>query len=351
MSRYNQQSLRRSNQRRGAAAFTVTELMVAVSLMTLIVFALYTMFNQTQRALRSNEAQVDSSERGRGVLELVSREIESTRVGMRADTTNLWLRTAILPIGQNDIPGATPSVAGTPLRTNRFDDVYYLTKADRAWRGVGYVVLTTTNYPSKGEALDRPTAGVGTLYRYETALTNRNYTFPSTNLFAGWIDSLPAANKQLWSTNGSATNFSQVSQGIVHFRVLPYDTRGQLMSMQTTNIDSTYQMIRTGPLGVMKYPLSNVQGAAGNAKDIGLVNVVLAQGSQADPLSTLATFRSNAIPAYLELELGVLEPDALRTYNQMIKDDMGAQAKAYLERRIAKVQIFRKRIPLRTAAQ
>jgi hypothetical protein len=318
--------------------------------MTLIVFALYSMFNQTQRALRSNEAQVDSTERGRGVLELVSREMESVRVGMRADTTNLWLRTALLPIGQNDVPGATPSVVGIPLRSNRFDDVYYLTKGERAWRGVGYVVLASTNLP-KGEALDRPVAGLGTLYRYETPLTNRDYTFPSTRLFSGWIDSLPAANKQLWATNGNATNFSQVSQGIVHFRVLPYDTRGQLMSMQTTNIDSTYQMIRTGPLGVMKYPLSNMQGAKGNTNDIGLVNVVLSQATVADPLSTLATFRSNAIPAYLELELGVLEPDALRTYNQMIKDDMGAQAKAYLERRIAKVQIFRKRIPLRTVAQ
>ena len=45
MSRFNH-SHKRTNKRRSAAAFTVTELMVAVSLMTLIVFALYTMFNQ-----------------------------------------------------------------------------------------------------------------------------------------------------------------------------------------------------------------------------------------------------------------------------------------------------------------
>ena len=124
------------------------------------------------------------------------------------------------------------------------------------------------------------------------------------------------------------------------------------MSIQTTNIDSTYQMLRVSPtFGVLKYPKSNVLNA--NPNDIGLVNVVLGQppGVQLDPFSTLATFRSNALPAYLELELGVLEPDALRTYNQMVKDDMNAQAKAYLERRIAKVQIYRKRIPLRTVAQ
>jgi type II secretory pathway pseudopilin PulG len=336
-----------SHKRKGqaAAAFTITELMVAVSLMTLIVYALYSMFNQTQRALRSNEAQVDSTERGRGVLELVSREMESARVGLRADTTNLWLRTPgnVPTLAQKDAITGDPAAA-LPMRTNRFDDVYYLTKSDKAWRGVGYIVLQSTNIPTKGEALDRPGGGLGTLYRYETPLTNRDYAFPSTNLFSGFVKSLPAPNTTLWSTN--ATNFSQISQGIVHFRVLPYDTKGQLMAFYTTNLDSEYRMVRTGPLGVLKYPLSNIpQNYITNA------TVLIGQGSQADPLSTSTTFRSNALPAYLELELGVLEPDALRTYNQMIKDEQGPQARAFLERRIAKVQIFRKRIPLRTVAQ
>jgi hypothetical protein len=66
---------------------------------------------------------------------------------------------------------------------------------------------------------------------------------------------------------------------------------------------------------------------------------------------TLTAFRSNAVPAYLELELGVLEPDALRIYQQMINDQQPAQARAFLEKRIGKVQIFRKRIPVRTVDQ
>src|SRR5687767_9825904 len=89
-------------ERRRAAGFTVTELMVAVSLMTLIVLALYTMFGQTQKAMLANENQVDSTERGRGVLELVSRELESARVGLRPDSTNLWLRTPLASLTQND---------------------------------------------------------------------------------------------------------------------------------------------------------------------------------------------------------------------------------------------------------
>jgi hypothetical protein len=141
------------------------------------------------------------------------------------------------------------------------------------------------------------------------------------------------------------TNFSEIAQGIVHFRVLPYDTKGQLMSYAGTNIDSSYRMVRSQPgLGVLKFlPKSNIFVET-NA------NVVLSL-VQSDANATLASFRSNALPAYLELELGVLEPETLKTYNQMIKDEQPAQARAYLQKRIAKVQIFRKRIPLRTVDQ
>jgi hypothetical protein len=339
----------RAQQRRRASGFTVVELMVAVSLMTLIVVALYSMFNQTQKALRANEAQVDSTERGRGVLELVTRELESARVGLRADTTNLWLRTpAGLPkFTENDFQvGNLQSV--TPLRTNYFDDIYYLTKSGKAWMGVGLSVLSPTNSGNK-DYLQRPVTGLGTLVRYETPLTNRDYAFPSTNLFSRYVTNLPAIGAQ-GASLPAKTNFSEVAQGIVHFRVLPYDTSGQLMDYNGTNIDSTYRLVRSGPLGNLKYPLSNLQ-VANTDKNATNATVILGQASQSDPKAILASFRSNALPAYLELELGVLEPDALRIYNQMLKDDQPAQAKAFLEKRIAKVQIFRKRIPLRTVAQ
>ena len=331
----------RQSERRGAAGFTVTELMVAVSLMTLIVLALYQMFGQTQKAMLANENQVDSAERGRGVLELVSRELESMRVGLRQESTNLWLRTPLRSTTQNDFIGGQPNTV-LPLRSNVFDDVYYLTKAQRAWRGVGYVVLQETNVNNELR-LGRPHPGLGTLYRYETPLPEREYAFASSNLFAGFLKDLPGISGSISLTN--ATNFSQLSQGIVHFRVLPYDTKGQLLSVATTNLDSTYRMIRTGPFGTLRYPLSNLQGALTTNANVILEQVPI------DPMMTRTTFRSNAAPAYLELELGVLEPDAVRNYNQMIKDDQPAQAKAFLEKRIAKVQIFRKRIPIRTVDQ
>ena len=54
-------------------AFSIMELLVAVSIMTFIVYALYQMFHQTQKALRGNITQVDVLESGRAALEMMSR--------------------------------------------------------------------------------------------------------------------------------------------------------------------------------------------------------------------------------------------------------------------------------------
>jgi hypothetical protein len=339
----------RARAKQAAAGFTVTELMVAVSLMTLIVVALYQMFNQTQKAMRANEAQVDSTERGRGVLELVSRELESARVGMRADATNLWLRSALglTNLAQNDFQVGNVASA-TSLRSNLFDDIYYLTKTDKAWRGMGYVVMQAQTNSKGFNVVGRPLTGLGTLYRYETPLTNRDYAFPSRRLYSNYVALLPKISVTP-DALPAETNFSQIAQGIVHFKVLPFDTKGQLLAYGTTNLDSSYMMLRKGLNGILGYPASNI-----DRKDTNLIsaaNVILESINIKDLMDTMATFRSNALPAYLELELGVLEPDALRIYNQMLKDEQYTQARAYLEKRIAKVQIFRKRIPLRTVAQ
>ena len=222
--------------RPSAKAFTVTELLVAVSLMSLIVLALYAMFNQTQRALRSNEAQVDSTERGRGVLELVSREFESARVSMRPGVTNLWIRVAQGTRNQQEDNLPTTNAVPQEVRSNKFDNVYYQAKADKAWRGVGYAILQSTNFGLQ-EVLAPGINALGTLYRYETRPPEREFYFPTTNLFRGFLNILPlvTATPGQWP---AASNFSQVADGIVHFKVLPFDTHGRLMAFATTNLVS-----------------------------------------------------------------------------------------------------------------
>src|SRR5437762_995495 len=63
-------------QNRRAGAFTVTELMLSVSIMGMIIFALYSVFNQTQRALRATQTQGDVSEKARAISDIISRELQ-----------------------------------------------------------------------------------------------------------------------------------------------------------------------------------------------------------------------------------------------------------------------------------
>jgi hypothetical protein len=59
---------------------------------------------------------------------------------------------------------------------------------------------------------------------------------------------------------------------------------------------------------------------------------------------------SNALPAYIEMEFGMLEPDTLAQYYLML-DDQNPNAAKFLQRQIGKVHLFRQRIPIRTAVQ
>ena len=78
--------------------------------------------------------------------------------------------------------------------------------------------------------------------------------------------------------------------------------------------------------------------------------IVLQAAFPNDDYETISTFRSNAVPAYVELELGILEPETMRQYYTMLRDE-NPNATTFLSRQIAKVHMYRRRIPIRTAAQ
>src|SRR5207247_7715196 len=73
-------------------AFTIVELLVAISILTLIVLVLYGLFDQVQKALRSNVAQVDVHEGGRAFMELASREMEQMKSGNVLTNVTLFAR-------------------------------------------------------------------------------------------------------------------------------------------------------------------------------------------------------------------------------------------------------------------
>ena len=63
-------------------AFTLLEMLVAVSVMTLVIYVLYALFDQTQNALKKNAAQVDVNEGGRAAMEMIVRELSQMEVSL-----------------------------------------------------------------------------------------------------------------------------------------------------------------------------------------------------------------------------------------------------------------------------
>ena len=153
--------------------FSVTELLVAVSLMGIIVFALYSTFNQTQRALRANVTQVDVMESGRAAMEMITRELE--QVTASAPTTNINLFASLGLTRATAPKRISPVVQGETnprLRTNVLQQFFFLNHVNNQWVGTGYHVEDTNGL------------GVGPLERF-AATVHESFSGPtiSTLLF------------------------------------------------------------------------------------------------------------------------------------------------------------------------
>lgn len=313
-----------TTRRRGSQwGFSLVELMVAVSIMLVIIYALYAMFNQTQKALRGNLTQVDVLESGRAASEMIGRELEQITACDLRGTINLYAgMTPAQPLMQMDLD-QNPS--RPPLRTNILQEVFFLSRQTNRWYGTGYRVIGAVS-------------GVGTLYRL-SASTNF-YDLNHTNLISQFVNAPAAADSR---TGQLATNYHRVADGIVHFRLTAYDPDGRRLDAVSTNVSPSYRILRTDRAG-------NRLGLFSSAAQGEDPNVIL-QADPRDPTRTQTRvfFVSNAVPGYLELELGVLEPTTLKQYDSL--RDSPNTAASFLKKQAAKVHLFRQRIPIRTALQ
>lgn len=317
--------LQSSGQKR-RSAFSVIELMLAIAIMGVIIFALYNVFDQTQRAMRSTQVQTDVSEKARAIMEMVGRELEQAQpshVGINGlMEVNLFGGLEHQPqvIGAGNRPEDRKDI---PPRTNLLHNIFFLNNRTNAWQGIGYRVIYVTN-------------SVGVLQRFETNLYgHRPY---SNRLSSAFV------NEPLTSTN-----YHHVADGIIHFSVIPYDRNGYRLGWDTTNrVPGYYSILRRSAEG-------EAFETASDTTETNLANVILQeafQDTRAEVLeySSNFAFRSNAMPAYIDLQLGILEPEALAQYYLMLEDE-NPNAGQFLARQISKVHLFRQRIPIRTAAQ
>jgi hypothetical protein len=288
-----------------ASGFSLIEIMVTVGLLTFIMLGLLLMFNQTQRAFRMGMTQTDVLEAGRATMDLLARELEQMSPselpdnligGIRYRATNFfvepspgfdWANPLVQELLGNNLP-----------RTNLVQRFFFLSKLNQDWLGTGYEVLP-----------DDANGCVGTLYRF----AGTNYPRGSLITLAQQFPLTPF------------TNMSRIADGIVHLRLRAFAKNGYLI---TTNIltrtNASFQLRWNGPY-------TNIPNA-------------IAYNSGADYRQAACYFTSNALPGYVELELGVLEPQIVQKYRSI---PIPQAARQYLSNHAAQVHIFRQRVPVR----
>ena len=290
-------------------AFTIVELLVAISILTLIVLVLYGLFDQVQRALRSNVAQIDVHEGGRAGMELLSREMEQIQAGNRAGITNIHIRLTAPPY-QQALLGANEN------RTNVLAGVTFLTHSNKSWFATSYKVLVFTNKAGNPFASDAQFADrVGTLCRFTQRISDSD--FANTNLLANIMKILDPALAPIPNYQ-TLTNYQRVVDGVVHFRIRAYDSNGYSMnylSNSFVNVSMIYDPLNTSPAGTLAS-------------------------------ETRYAFVNSALPACLEVEMGILEPQVLERYRSYPNATVAGN---YLARQAGAIHLFQQRVPVRMA--
>jgi len=176
-------------------AVTLLELMVAVSLISIIILALYEMFDRTQLQMRRAVRDVDKFESSRAAADILQRDLPQ----MVAANSTQGASAVNFFTGTNWSDGAFGMTNnGTQVQQNVLHDLFFVSFDSAAtpnnWMAVAYRVASSTN-PLV------PAPGLGTLYRW---VTNANRF--STNFQSSYA-------------TAAATNYQRVVDNVVHFRV------------------------------------------------------------------------------------------------------------------------------------
>jgi type II secretory pathway pseudopilin PulG len=309
-----------SARRSPSSAFSLIEIIITVALLSVIMLGLLLMFNQTQRAFQAGVTQVDVLESGRAAISMLSRELQQV-------SPTYWSPSNTLPNGlvfprPNFACGDSLRLAGDPAffpfgqpvpqspnlrRTNYLHELFYVLRENRKWIGVGYFTRVET---SDFQRLRLPTMnfggqelGAGTLYRYQKEIpVNQDPFLLYSNFNAFRNDRAIRTIDPRFSTN-----VSRLIDGVVHFKITPYNTLGQWLTNDLANIKATNQWADGGYF-----------------------------------------FLSNAVPASVEIELSVLEDRVWQRYKAINDTPAESQARyLYLSNNVGRIHLFRQRVALR----
>lgn len=266
--------------------------MVTVGLLSFIVLGLVAMFSQTQRAFKTSLTQVDVMESGRSLSEILGREIAQMSPSFMRETTNFMV--LVDDAGLQSLPGSTVA------RTNVLQKFFFLTQLNQDWTGIGYQVVP-----------DRPGSPVGTLYRHQGQARRYFVRLLSSNFLAA-------------AYSGRVTN--RVVDGVVHLKLTPYAQNGFPLVGDGTFTNAFYRTNRLTPNFYASLPNADCYTVYP-----GVYNF---------------RFMSNAVPAYIELEFGLLEKQALERYRSLPTNNPSVLTN-FLANNVGNLHLFRQRIPIR----
>jgi len=290
--------------KRRRAAFTLVEVLVSMAILIIIILGMMEVFTHTQTAFRANLTQTDVLESGRDVMDLIKSDLEgmtpSDGYGIinGVGSPNTWAVNFYVAV--TNYPSLSPFsqslVGSTTNRANVLENFFILSRqnvnGNDCWIGTGYVVIASLSNGSLSNSYS--------LYRFTTSppypVMSRGpeyafYNYFVTNNFTEFLRA-PA-------------NYSHLMDGVVDLRIRAFNSQGAWIDLNTNNIFATNY------------------DAVG---DIGLYS-----------------FYSNAIPASVEVEMGVLEDRTL----QHAEGLNGTAVTNYLADHAGQVHIFRQRIPIR----
>jgi hypothetical protein len=271
-------------------------------------------------------SQSDILEAGRAVTEMIPRELEQIAPSYRNAVNFMVTNLSSAPLTQR--------LPGTPLlRANLLQDCFILQRQNQSWIGIGYCVRT--NDPTGRLWLPEVSPGklgAGTLYRFTETLPviySGNFGDPTNGLplepGVFWRD---FTNACLPGSLASRAISNRICDGVVHFRLRAFATNGFPLFSDGNSANACF---RTNSL----------------TPGYSLVRQTLAVPNLAYPDNWSGLyFASNAVPATVEMELGLLEQSAWERYNSIGND---AARLAYIQREdiSSRVHIFRQRIPIR----
>lgn len=287
-------------------AFSLVEVLLVVTLLSLIVLVLMTVFNSTQAAFRAGVTQTDILGGGRAAMDLIVSDLKlmtasggysnppsSTEIiSYSQSAPNFYVSTNFdgYPPLYQSLPGSITSV----VRTNMLENIFILSRQNVSgrdtWVGVGYAVNATNVWP------------LFPLYRFAT---NSPASEDPTALFNTFIFEVETGGY----TN---TGWSHLIDGVVDLRAHPFDVNGY----QVTN---SYYYNFTQPIfytNVFAQPLA--------WNDTGLY------------------FFSNTVPASVEVQLATLEDHVLQRAGSLLQGSI-AQSN-YLAQQAGRVHVFRQHV-------